>query len=91
MGYIEKSEMSDGFLLRPTNRYAYAPFRHMETPAAELVKEIEAFAKRWHMAESTFGKKATGDGELLGDLRKGREPRTRTVRKIQDFMSKYRG
>lgn len=53
----------------------------------QLVEKIEAFLYRHDMAPTRFGREATGNPNLLNDLRSGRSPSLRTVRKIAGFMA----
>jgi hypothetical protein len=60
----------------------------------EVLPAIETFLVRTGMADSTFGRKATGDWRLLRELRgdEGQRPRRlypETRAKIRDFMSAH--
>lgn len=58
---------------------------------APLLKEIDAFLRKWNMTDSRFGREATGEADLVRTLRAGRSPTLRTVAKIREFMGGYRG
>ncbi|KKW89415.1 hypothetical protein [Sphingobium chungbukense] len=60
--------------LRPKN---YAP---------PILMEIERILKRTGMSATSFGKAAVGDGRLVGDLRKGRDPSSRVTARIRAFI-----
>lgn len=42
------------------------------------------------MSETGFGKAALSDPCFVRDLRNGREPRSRVVKKVRDFMASAR-
>ena len=51
-----------------------------------LLREIEKFLSRSHTAPTRFGREALGDPRFVFDLRKGREPRPRTVKRVRAFL-----
>jgi len=55
-----------------------------------LLAAIEAFCEREGMAPTTFGRKALGDGRLVGRLRSGRQVRAATVAKVRAFLASHR-
>lgn len=55
---------------------------------AELVAKIEAFCLRHDMAPTRFGRDATGNPNLIKEIRDGRSPSLRTVQRILEFMAK---
>lgn len=59
------------------------------TPEHKLIKRIEAFIARHNMAASEFGKRAVNDGNLLTQLRAGRELRSRTRSRILLFIGSH--
>ena len=56
----------------------------------ELLAEIEACCAEREIALSDFGKIVLGDPNFVFDLRNGRDPRTRTVRKVRAFIASQR-
>lgn len=51
-----------------------------------LLTEVERFLLSTKMSANKFGLYAVGDPRLVYQLRKGREPRTATVREIRSFL-----
>ena len=70
--------------VRPEAPEAPAPAIAEQSP---LVSEIEAFLKATGMGASYFGKKATGNSEVVHRLRLGRRCWPETARKIRDFIA----
>ena len=60
-----------------------------ELPAADLLSEIEAFCQEHNMPVSIFGGRALNDFAFVSALRKGRDPGSRTRRKVEGFMAAY--
>lgn len=54
-----------------------------------LLRDIEKFLRRTGMPATKFGRLAVRDPRLVLDLRNGREPRRRTVIRVEHFMNKY--
>ena len=54
--------------------------------AAPILLEIERWLRRHHMSASRFGRLAAADPRLVSDLRKGRDPSSRTLARIRAFM-----
>ena len=54
-----------------------------------LNRKIELFLRRTGMRATTFGRLATRDPRFVFDLRKGREPRRATERRVEHFMNTY--
>ncbi|WP_239804601.1 hypothetical protein [Croceicoccus hydrothermalis] len=54
-----------------------------------LIRDIEKFLRRTGMPETKFGRLAVRDPRLVVDLRNGREPRRRTIMRVEHFMNKY--
>ncbi len=54
-----------------------------------LIRKIEKFLRRTGMAATTFGRLAAHDPRFVFDLRSGREPRSRTERRVEHFMNTY--
>lgn len=59
-------------------------------PEQELLVQIEAFLKESNMGASYFGKKATGNSELVRRLRTGKGCTLKTMAKAQEFMLSQR-
>lgn len=57
----------------------------MESIAA-LLREIEAYAKRRGIAETTFGRLAVNDGKFVGRLREGGGVTVRLIEKARKYM-----
>ena len=53
----------------------------------ELLAEIEAFLSATQMGASYFGKKATGNSEMVPRLRNGGRVWPETERQVRDFMA----
>jgi hypothetical protein len=53
----------------------------------ELLERINAFRGRHEMAPTTFGRKATGNANLIKELEEGKSPSLRTVQKVAKFMT----
>lgn len=54
---------------------------------AELLERITAFRERHeNMAPTTFGRRATGNANLVKELEEGKSPSLRTAQKIAAFM-----
>ncbi len=52
----------------------------------KLLDRIEMHLKETHMAPSRFGRRAVGDPRFVLDLRAGRRPRLRTLRKVEGYL-----
>jgi len=55
-----------------------------------LIRKIEKFLRRTGMPATKFGRLATRDPRFVLDLRKGREPGSRTASRVEHFMNSYR-
>lgn len=51
-----------------------------------ILTQIERFLRRKGMGASDFGRKAVGDPNLVGDLRRGRELRRNTADRVKRMM-----
>lgn len=61
----------------------------MELPTTDdIVARIEAFIERHAMSASRFGAEATGDQNLVPDLRRGLSPRLERLHRIVDYMAR---
>lgn len=56
------------------------------SPLPDLLSAIESHCAKSGMGESTFGTLALGDPNFVSTLRKGREPRRKTVARAFDFI-----
>ena len=54
-----------------------------------VLPKIHKFLRRSGMPESKFGRLAVNDPRLVRDLRNGREPRSRTVARIEAFLAAH--
>lgn len=54
-----------------------------------VLREVEKFLRRTDMPETKFGRLAVRDPRLVRDLRNGREPRARTVARIEAFLAAH--
>ncbi|WP_370309264.1 hypothetical protein [Sphingobium abikonense] len=54
-----------------------------------ILTEIEEFCAKHQLRESRFGREAVNDTSFVPGLREGREPRRRTVQRVQQFMAAY--
>lgn len=51
-----------------------------------LLWEIEKFLRSAEVAPTRFGRDAVGDPRFVFDLRRGREPRDRTVKRVRAYL-----
>lgn len=51
-----------------------------------LLRDVEKYLKATDVAAARFGRDAMGDPRFVFDLRNGREPRERTVRKVRAYL-----
>jgi hypothetical protein len=51
-----------------------------------LLKEVEKFLRRTDIPPTRFGRIAMGDPRFVFDLRKGRDPRPRTIARVIAFL-----
>jgi hypothetical protein len=51
-----------------------------------LLDRIEKHLKETHMAPSRFGRRAVGDPRFVLDLREGRRPRARTLKRVEGYL-----
>lgn len=51
-----------------------------------LLREVEKYLKTSNTPAARFGRQALGDPRFVFDLRKGREPRPRTVQRVLAFL-----
>ena len=51
-----------------------------------LLREVEKYLKISNTPAARFGREAMGDPRFVFDLRRGREPRQRTIARIREFL-----
>ena len=51
-----------------------------------LLREVEKFLKISNIPAARFGREVMGDPRFVFDLRKGREPRPRTIRRVVAYL-----
>ncbi|MGI8932012.1 MAG: hypothetical protein ACR2FK_06520 [Sphingomicrobium sp.] len=51
-----------------------------------LLRDVEKFLKYSDTPAARFGREAMGDPRFVFDLRRGREPRARTVERVRAFL-----
>ena len=54
----------------------------------ELLRRIESFLEFSGMPAARFGREAIGDPCFVADLRRGREPRARTIERVSAFIER---
>lgn len=52
----------------------------------ELLHSIRDFCARTGMSPSRFGREAVADARLVHDMRKGRQLRPATARRVREYM-----
>ena len=55
-----------------------------------LLREVEKFLRHSEVAPTRFGREVVGDPRFVFDLRKGRDPRPRTVARVLAYMLEAR-
>ncbi|WP_343346386.1 hypothetical protein WJT74_02340 [Sphingomicrobium sp. XHP0239] len=55
-----------------------------------LLRDVEKFLKSNDIAAARFGRDAVNDPRFVFDLRRGREPRQRTIDRVRSFLEKGR-
>jgi hypothetical protein len=53
----------------------------------ELVRHYEAFCKRHDMAETRFGREATGEPQLIQSIRNGRSPSLNVLNRVKAYIA----
>jgi 2,4-dienoyl-CoA reductase-like NADH-dependent reductase (Old Yellow Enzyme family) len=51
-----------------------------------ILRDVEKFLNNKSMTAAKFGREAVKDPRFVFDLRKGREPRARTIEKVRAFL-----
>jgi hypothetical protein len=60
----------------------------MDIPTPEeLVSHYEAFCKRHDMAETRFGREATGEPQLIQSIRNGRSPSLNVLNRVKAYIA----
>ena len=54
-----------------------------------LLERIEIYLTDNAISATTFGRAAVGDPRFVLDLRAGRMPRKRTIRRLEDYLSEH--
>ena len=52
-----------------------------------LLRRVERHLRRFEIAPARFGTEAVGDPRFVFDLRRGREPRARTVARADAYIA----
>lgn len=55
----------------------------------KLLDRIEMHLKQTHMSPTRFGRRAVGDPRFVLDLRDGRRPRARTLKRVEDYLGNF--
>jgi hypothetical protein len=58
----------------------------MKDGQVHLLREVEKFIRRSDIAPTRFGREAVGDPRCVFDLRRGRDPRPRTIARVRAFL-----
>jgi hypothetical protein len=58
----------------------------MRTRQVHLLREVEKFLRQSDTPPTRFGRQAMGDPRLVFDLRRGRDPRPRTVERVLAYL-----
>ncbi|KQM33090.1 hypothetical protein [Sphingomonas sp. Leaf10] len=53
-----------------------------------VLQEVEAFLSATGMTPARFGMEALGDPRVVSDMRKGRDPRSKTVAMLRQFIAR---
>ena len=61
----------------------------MGTEPVHLLRDVEKFLRYSNTPAARFGREAMGDPRFVFDLRKGREPRARTVERVRAFLETF--
>lgn len=51
-----------------------------------LLREVENYLRASQTPATTFGREAMGDPRFVFDLRRGREPREQTIRRVRKYL-----
>ena len=58
----------------------------MGQSTVQLLRDVEKYLKNSNTPAARFGREAMGDPRFVFDLRRGREPRARTVERVRAFL-----
>ena len=58
----------------------------MGTTTVHLLRRVEKYLKSSNTPAAGFGREAMGDPRFVFDLRRGREPRPRTIERVRAFL-----
>lgn len=53
-----------------------------------LLRDVEKFLNKTNLSPARFGRDVMGDPRFVFDLRRGREPRARTERRVRAYLEK---
>jgi len=59
---------------------------HAKPPHLDLLSLIRAHCAKSGISKSSFGMKAVGDPSFVKQLEEGREPRSRVVSRVMDYI-----
>lgn len=62
----------------------------MKESGVHLLYEVEKFLRQTQTAPTRFGRDVIGDPRFVFDLRRGREPRVETIRRVRAFLEQAR-
>ncbi len=54
----------------------------------DLLLKVERFLQEAEMAPTTFGKEAMRDPNFVRNLRNGLDPRSSTIRRVEEYMDR---
>jgi hypothetical protein len=55
-----------------------------------LLRDVEKYLEFKKISPATFGREVMGDPRFVFDLRAGREPRARTVKRVRAYLEQSR-
>lgn len=56
----------------------------------QILRDVEKYLRKAEVPATTFGRQAMGDPRFVFDLRRGREPRARTIERVRAFLEQKR-
>jgi hypothetical protein len=56
----------------------------------KILRDVEKFLMASNTPPTRFGREAMGDPRFVFDLRRGREPGERTVKRVRDYLESAR-
>ena len=54
--------------------------------AVHLLREVEKFLRQSDVAPTRFGREVVGDPRFVFDLRRGRDPRPKTIARVRAYL-----